>query len=136
METTQQQPVQVSNSPRDLEQENVSLWQVNAALHKRVEFLEQRLQQRSTATVKDYQALRKYFDVMKGRIMDIFMDLPVTMGLSHPEIAEAFRERYPSIHSVDLPRRTRELVTEGLLWSREENVVRFYLKLKGDGLNV
>lgn len=134
MQTTKaahDQPIVVSSTPSNLEKELVDLWRENAALHHRITFLEQRLQQRSTATIKDYQKLRKYFDVMKGRILDIFVDLPITMGLSHPEISEAFRERYPAIHSVDLPRRVRELVQDNLLWSREEDgVAKFYLRLK------
>lgn len=115
-------------------QEFVDLWRENAALHKRIQFLEERLRQREEITKKDYQKMRKYFDVMKGKVLDIFTDLPVSMGLAHPEIAEEFRQRYPTIHTVDIPRRTRELVNEGLLWSREEDgVVKFYLKLKEEG---
>lgn len=130
-QTTKQPEAVILSTPRNLEQENTDLWRQNAALHKENEFLRIRLQQREQVTRKNYESMRKYFDQMKGKIMDIFMDLPVTMGLSHPEIAEAFRERYPAIRSCDLPRRTRELVQEGALWSREENgVAKFYLKLK------
>jgi len=115
-------------------EEFIELWRQNVTMKKYIEFLEERLRQREEVTRKDYQKMRKYFDVMKGKVMDIFLDQRVTMGMSHPEIAEEFQKRYPAIHSVDIPRRTRELVNEGLLWSREEDgVVKFYLKLKGEG---
>jgi hypothetical protein len=114
----------------NLEQELVAAWRQNAALHKENEFLRMRLEQRVRATVKDYAMLRQHLDIMKDKVLSIFVDNP-TAGLSHPDIAEAFRERYPSIHSVDLPRRTRELCEEQKLWSREEDgQAKFYLKLK------
>jgi regulator of replication initiation timing len=121
---------QTTQQPRDLEQELVALWRQNAALHKENEFLRMRLEQRVRVTVKDYAMLRQHLDIMKDKVLSIFLDNP-TAGFSHPEISELFRERFPAIRSCDIPRRTRELVREGLLWSRSEGgVAKFYLRLK------
>jgi len=103
------------------------------ALRRKVEFLETRLEQRFEETKKDFKKLQPYFENMRSKILQIFMELPPTTGLSHKEIIEEFRAKYPTINTAHIPRRVCELVSdEQKLWSKkdEKGTVRFYLKLK------
>jgi len=105
----------------------------NKALRKRVGFLESRLEQRSEKTKKDLRKLLPYFKSMRDKVMGIFLELQPTTGLSHKDIIEEFRIKYPMINVAHLPRRVCELVSdEQKLWSKkdEKGTVRFYLKLK------
>ena len=103
------------------------------ALRRKVEFLETRLEQRFEETKKDFKKLQPYFENMRSKILQIFMELPPTTGLSHKEIIEEFRAKYPTINTAHIPRRVCELVSdEQKLWSKkdEKGTVRFYFKLK------
>lgn len=103
------------------------------SLRMKINFLEQRLKQRFEETKKDFKKLEPYFESMRSKIYAIFLELPPTTGLSHEEIALEFRRLYPTISTVNLQRRTRELVSdEKKLWSKkdEQGTVRFYLRLK------
>jgi len=104
----------------------------NEALKRRVSFLEWRLEQRNEETTKDFHAMQPFFESMKAKILLIFHDLPLSMGLSHQEIQDQFAKLYPMIDITNVPRRVRELVNEGKLWTfpDDHNVARFYLCLK------
>lgn len=102
-------------------------------LRLRIAFLEQRLEQRSEKTKKDLKKLMPYFKTMRKKIMKIFVDMPTSVGLTHQEIIEEFRSRFPKVNTAHVPRRVCELVSdERKLWSKtdEKGKVRFYLRLK------
>jgi hypothetical protein len=102
------------------------------ALQKRVAWLEERLEQRHEETRKDFERMQPYLENMRAKIRQIFLDLPPTVGLTHQEIQDEFHDRYPMVSITNVPRRVRELVEQGDLWSKtdDEGTVRFYLKLK------
>ncbi len=104
----------------------------NEALERRVRFLEWRLEQRAEVSRRDFESLKPYFEGIKVKILSIFMDLPVTSGLSTNELEGEFRSRFPGVSTVHLYRRARELCSEGKLWSCPDAAgsVRFYLRLK------
>jgi len=107
----------------------------NKALQRKIAFLEDRLSQRQVETQKDYERLKPYFDSIKDKIMQIFLnDVPVTDGLSHGELQQRFSEKYPDVSITDLPRRVRELVNDDRLWRAEDpdGMAKFFLKLKGE----
>jgi hypothetical protein len=105
----------------------------NKALEKRVQLLEARIEQRYEITVTDYQKLLPYLESMRAKVLQLFFSVPPATGLTHQMIQEEFKLRFPMIKTVDLPRRTRELVKEGKLYSRqEEDGTKFYLKLLPD----
>jgi len=103
------------------------------ALKRRIQFLEWRLKQREETTRKDFALLKPYFESMRQKIMEIFYEeIPVTQGLSHPEIQEFYAKRHPGSSTTDCPRRVRELVDQDKLWRFDDRdgTARFYLKLK------
>ena len=106
----------------------------NEALQRRVKFLEKRLEQRFIITKSDYEQLQPYFERIKNKIINLFLNLPPSMGLSTKELQEEYQRLHPRESTAHLYRRARQLCDEGLLWScpDEENPhhVRFYLKLK------
>lgn len=101
-------------------------------LRLRIVFLEQRLEQRHEKTVSHYDRVMRYAKNMREMEMKIFLELPPNVGLLHEEIRELFEKRYPNVPTKNLPRRTRENVVEGKLWSKQDpdGKARFYLKLK------
>jgi len=107
------------------------------ALKKRVEFLEERLTQRYEETRKDFQRLQPYLENMRAKILQVFVELPPTIELCHEEIIEEFKAKYPMLSTANVPRRVRELVEQGKLWSHkdEKGVVRFSLKLKEEKID-
>ena len=105
----------------------------NKALEKKVALLTWRLEQRERATKKDFEALKPYFESIRLRILTIFQEeIPVTQGLTHPELQSIFAEKYPNAKITDIPRRVRELVDEKKLWRRDDDdgTARFFLVLK------
>jgi hypothetical protein len=118
--------------PQDVN-ELENLRALNAALTKRVAFLEWRLSQREVATKKDFSTLKPWIDSVKLKILAIFNEeIPVTQGLTYPEIQNLYAQKYPRSSTTDVPRRVRDLVNDGKLWrcDDEDGTVRFYLKLK------
>ena len=102
-------------------------------LRLKIVFLEDRLLQREQKTVSHYRQALPYLKGMRDKIFKIFLEIPANMGLTHEEIIEEFSKRYPNVNTKNIPRRTRELVSdEKKLWSKqdEDGTVRFYLKLK------
>lgn len=105
----------------------------NEALQRRVKFLEMRLEQRFVVTKNDYEQLKPYFERIKTKIINIFLDLPPSVGLTTNELQEEYQRLHPRESTAHLYRRARQLCDDGLLWScPDENKknVRFYLKLK------
>lgn len=104
----------------------------NAALERRVRFLEWRLEQREEATKNDYEALKPYLEQTRVKILSVFYELPITSDLTPEELQEAFSKKYPAISTVNLYRRARELVGEGKLFSYQDEChhVHFCLRLK------
>ena len=90
--------------------------------------------QRNVVTQRSYDKLKPVFESQKKKILQLFHELGGGHGLTHEEIASEFRRQYPKISTVNLNRRTRELVFEGMLWSSpdpETGKATFCLKLKG-----
>ena len=106
----------------------------NEALQRRVKFLEKRLEQRFIITKSDYEQLQPYFERIKNKIINLFLNLPPSMGLSTKGLQEEYQRLYPRESTAHLYRRARQLCDDGILWScpdeENEKKVRFYLKLK------
>lgn len=109
------------------------LRQQNAALRRKVEHLEERLEQRFEVTVKNYQKLLPYLENMRAKVLQIFFELPPASGLTHEEIQEEFKAKFPMLNVTNIPRRTYELVEQRKLYSRqEEGRTKYYLRLLPD----
>jgi len=102
------------------------------ALRIRIAFLEKRMEQREVATVNFYQEKKIYFPEMQRKVMQIFLGLPATVGLTYPEILDEWKRKFPRVNYKNVPRRVRELVNQGKLWSNPDpdGTARFYLKLR------
>lgn len=102
-------------------------------LRLKIIFLEERLEQREQKTVSHYNKILPQLKGMRDKIFKIFLEIPAQLSLTHQEIIQEFSKRYPMINTKNIPRRVRELVEEGKLWSKQDpdsNKARFYLKLK------
>jgi hypothetical protein len=69
---------------------------------------------------------------MQDRVYQIFLDYP-KVAFSYEELQDEWKSRYPSVSFVNVPRRTRELVEQNLLWSvfdPETRKVYHYLRLE------
>lgn len=102
------------------------------AKDRRIQWLERILAQRNVVTKRNYQKFKPVFESQKKKILQLFHELGGGHGLTHEEIASEFRRQYPKISTVNLNRRTRELVASGQLWSRpdpQSKKALFFLKL-------
>ena len=99
----------------------------------RIDTLEERMLQRTKATVIDYQSLKAHFDSMHSKIIAIFLeDIDLTDGLTYAEIQKYFSRKYPMISATNVPRSVVELVKDKKLYRHdgEDGIARFYLMLK------
>lgn len=105
----------------------------NKALEKRIQFLEQRLEQRYVETKKEYDPCR--FDNMRDMVLKVFLDSPATTEYTMAEVCEEFRAKYPHVNAANVNRRTLELCQPefGRKLGRKQEpdgTVRYYLMLK------
>lgn len=105
----------------------------NAALKKRIEFLEMVLQQRVELTQKSYQERRAKFNQMQELVLTLFMQNP-GQSFSYTEAQEEWLRMYPNLKTsaINVPRRIRELVQAKRLWSNigDDGLARFWLQLE------
>jgi site-specific DNA-adenine methylase len=99
---------------------------------KYIEQLEFRLEQRTEVTKNLYQQRKAHFSDMQDRVYRIFLDYP-KIAFCYEELIEEWKAKYPNVSPVNVPRRTRELAEQDLLWSAmdpESHKVYHYLRLE------
>jgi hypothetical protein len=105
----------------------------NAALHRRVEFLEMVLAQRVEVTQVKYQERKSHFSAMGDLVYRIFLDNPAK-EFTYAEVIAEWNQRYPNLESaaINAPRRVRELEVAGRLWRsvrKSDGLAIYWLKL-------
>ena len=113
------------NTRQDLEKD-----QRLEALRKRIRYLEFILAEKGRKFISRYNEKKPFFQGQKNMVLRIFFVDPLR-GLKYRDILEEWKARDPSAPTKNLPRRIRELVNQGFLWSdyNEIGEAIFYLKL-------
>ncbi len=102
------------------------------ALRRQNKYQKMILDQQSQKTRNKYEENQKFFDIIKDRLMKIFVGLPVGFGLTSKEILKEYGIAHPRANLANVIRRVYELKEEGKLWSQpnEQGLVTFYLTLE------